>query len=208
MLADDDEEGTGRGRRSASSRSTDVRRSARTTAGTKRDAAGDTSATWRGERRSTRLGAPVDTQFEEPPPKRARTEESTISDVPSSVADGAPSASAKLKTSGAAALKSSETAVEQFGKKKKSKFWYARTFTVLSPSKLPFAYQAYWPPRFYAVEPIPGEAPPPPPSTVGSENGISAQTSVHEADEEMNGATSSPDAPTTNGGVVEADNDS
>jgi hypothetical protein len=99
----------------------------------------DAWSNWRGERRSTRLGAPPDIQLDEQPSKRARTEESSIS---TSSADAAINSvyrignnSAKLKSNGAAAVKSTETAVEQVAGKKKSKFW------------------------FYAVEPVPGAVP-------------------------------------------------
>lgn len=92
---------------------------------------------WRGERRSTRLGAPPEMQMEGPPPKRARTEESTISDNISIASEGARNTSKDPKSG---LLKPSETAVEQVAGKKKSKFW------------------------FYAVEPTAGaealEAPP------------------------------------------------
>ncbi|TFK30897.1 hypothetical protein FA15DRAFT_580265 [Coprinopsis marcescibilis] len=87
---------------------------------------------WKGERRSTRLGGPC--YDEEPVSKRAKTEESTISGVSESSTSGANGHSGALvvKFSGAAALKPTETAVEQIPGKKKSKFWV------------------------YAVEPIPG----------------------------------------------------
>ncbi|KZT75020.1 hypothetical protein DAEQUDRAFT_720229 [Daedalea quercina L-15889] len=85
---------------------------------------------WRGERRSTRLGAPSDTQFDEPPPKRARTEDSVMSsnsaDIPSTAQNG------RSKNGSGVVMKPTETAVEVVPGKKKSKFWY------------------------YAVEPIPG----------------------------------------------------
>ncbi|KAJ6575302.1 hypothetical protein B0H19DRAFT_1128095 [Mycena capillaripes] len=91
---------------------------------------------WRGERRSTRLGAPPETQLDlEPRHKRARTEDSTMStgsvDAASTTSHGATNG-LKLKTSGAAALKPTEIALEQIAGKRRSKFWV------------------------YAVEPIPG----------------------------------------------------
>lgn len=99
--------------------------------------AADSWKNWRGERRSTRLGAPPETQLgEDRAMKRARTEDSIAS---GSSADGSlPSNNGvtngvKVKKSGAAALKPTEVAVEQIAGKKKSKFWV------------------------YAVEPAPGE---------------------------------------------------
>jgi hypothetical protein len=115
-------------------------RSAVLNANGKREAP-DTWSQWRGERRSTRLGAPLETQLDLPP-KRARTEESTISTTSAGAtsADG-PSPSSgepsglKIKIRGAAAVKPSEIALEQVAGRKKSKFW------------------------FYAVEPIEGAQP-------------------------------------------------
>lgn len=114
----------------------------------KREGSSD-SWSWRGERRSSRLGAPLDHQFDvEPPHKRARTEESTTStnslEVP--ITNGCTS-HLKIKVSGAAALKPTEVAMEEIAGKKRSKFWV------------------------YAVEPIPGAADPAPPEP-GSTNGI------------------------------------
>ncbi|KAH7930423.1 hypothetical protein BV22DRAFT_1191253 [Leucogyrophana mollusca] len=110
------------------------RRSSRATKG-KRPSPDLAAYEWRGERRSSRLGAPED----DPPRKRARTEESTTSSTSLGWASSsaAPVASSngngtKPKVNGAAAVKPTEIAVEQVGGKKKSKFW------------------------FYAVEPIPG----------------------------------------------------
>lgn len=102
----------------------------------KREAEEEPWGQWRGERRSTRLGAPPDTQLDpEPRTKRARTEDSTMStgsvDAPSTTSHGAKNG-LKLKASGAAALKPNEVAMEQIAGKKRSKFWV------------------------YAVEPIPG----------------------------------------------------
>ena len=103
---------------------------------------------WRGERRSVRLGAPADTQLDEPPPKRARTDDSAMSgnsgDAPST--NGNLGGGLKIKINGAAAIKPTETAVEAIAGKKKSKFWY------------------------YAVEPVagaPGAAVQPPPTSNG-----------------------------------------
>lgn len=114
----------------------------------KREGSSD-SWSWRGERRSSRLGAPLDHQFDvEPPHKRARTEESTTSatslEVP--ITNGSTS-HLKIKVSGAAALKPTEVAMEEIAGKKRSKFWV------------------------YAVEPIPGAADPAPPEP-GSTNGV------------------------------------
>ncbi|KAI1789828.1 hypothetical protein LXA43DRAFT_1019768 [Ganoderma leucocontextum] len=81
---------------------------------------------WRGERRSVRLGAPVDMQLDEPPPKRARTDDSAVSgnsgDAPPT--NGKSGSGLKIKINGAAAVKPTETAVEAIAGKKKSKFWY------------------------------------------------------------------------------------
>ena len=136
------------------------RRSSRTAAklnmNGKREGSSDSWGQWRGERRSSRLGAPPEVQLDyEPPPKRARTEESTMSahsvDIPSNptngVSEGAAS-SLKIKISGAAALRPTEIAMEQVAGKKKSKFWV------------------------YAVEPIPGAAQPPLGATEGSTNDL------------------------------------
>ncbi|KAF9074803.1 hypothetical protein BDP27DRAFT_1315996 [Rhodocollybia butyracea] len=95
--------------------------------------------TWRGERRSTRLGAPVETQLDfPPPPKRARTDDSALSTTsseagPSNTSNDHP---LKLKKTSAAALKPNEFPLEQVAGRKKSKYW------------------------IYAVEPIAGAAPP------------------------------------------------
>ncbi|KAI0257187.1 hypothetical protein BJV78DRAFT_1160801 [Lactifluus subvellereus] len=117
------------------------RRSTRTAAvnnSAKRSAAeADPWTQWRGERRSARLGAPPEAQLDEPPSKRARTED-TLS-VKSGGSDVVIDSSIDLpvekpvqaKHSGAAAIKPTEVAMEQIGGRKKSRFWY------------------------YAVEPIP-----------------------------------------------------
>ena len=116
--------------------STDVgrRRSTRAAAinsATKRSAAETESWTrWRGERRSTRLGAPPETQLDEPPSKRARTEDtlsvkSGISDMAIDSPDNSPvEKPLPVKHSGAAAIKPTEVAMEQIGGRKKSRFWY------------------------------------------------------------------------------------
>ncbi|KAI0936805.1 hypothetical protein AcV5_004853 [Taiwanofungus camphoratus] len=83
---------------------------------------------WRGERRSSRLGAPTEMQLDGPPPKRARTEESTVStssiDVQPAVPAPQGGSGLKIKIHGAAAVKPTETAVEVLAGKKKSKYWY------------------------------------------------------------------------------------
>ncbi|KAF9041719.1 hypothetical protein BDZ89DRAFT_1090131 [Hymenopellis radicata] len=73
-------------------------------------------------RRSTRLGNV------EPPPKRARTDESSVSmnsaeAGPSTRPENGHGNGMKLKASGAAALKPTEVALEQIAGKRKSKFW-------------------------------------------------------------------------------------
>ena len=95
-----------------------------------------------------RLGAPVDTQLDGPPTKRARTDDSAVSghsgDAPQTNGTGN---NMKIKVNGAAAMKPTETAVEAVAGKKKSKFWY------------------------YAVEPVagaPAAAPRDPPPTSDS----------------------------------------
>lgn len=63
----------------------------------------------------------------EPPPKRARTEDSVMStnsvEATSVSTNGATQNGLKLKASGAAALKPNEIALEQIAGKKRSKFW-------------------------------------------------------------------------------------
>lgn len=101
---------------------------------------------WRGERRSTRLGAPPETQLDVGPPrKRARTEDSSTSgQSPSQYGDGDATGSVssgpggsgngksngngsvnglKLKSTSAAALKPTEVTMDQVSGKKRSKFW-------------------------------------------------------------------------------------
>ena len=115
------------------SRRTSGRRSTRNAAGKSNGA--NLWGQWRGERRSTRLGAPIETRLDDPPRKRARTEDSTGSISSSDVVTQdrySPQTDSVIVKKGAAAVKPTEIAVEQVGKKKKSKFW------------------------FYAVEPVPG----------------------------------------------------
>ncbi|KAH9178763.1 hypothetical protein EDB89DRAFT_1928386 [Lactarius sanguifluus] len=99
---------------------------------------------WRGERRSARLGAPPEAHLDEPPSKRARTED-TLS-VKSGVSDVAMDSPVDLPAekplqvthSGAAAVKPTEVAMEQVAGRKRSRFWY------------------------YAVEPVPASPAVPP----------------------------------------------
>ena len=106
----------------------DRRRSSRTAAKTningKRESSSDSWSNWRVERRSTRLGG-LDAQLDlDPPPKRARTVDSTNSAEisPVTVSNGTGNG-IKLNPSGAAALKPTEIALEQIAGKKRSKFW-------------------------------------------------------------------------------------
>lgn len=100
---------------------------------------------WRGERRSARLGAPPDAQLDEPPSKRARTEDtlsvkSGVSDVViDSPIDSPVEKPLQVKHSGAAAVKPTEVAMEQVGGRKKSRFWYYAVEPVSAP---PIAAQA------------------------------------------------------------------
>ncbi|OSD03250.1 hypothetical protein PYCCODRAFT_1434665 [Trametes coccinea BRFM310] len=112
-----------------------TRRSTRTsTANGGSETANDDWGDWRGERRSLRLGAPADTQLDEPPAKRAKTDDSAVSGNSGDVSgpSGKANGNLKIKVNGAAKIKPTEMAVEAVPGKKKSKFWY------------------------YAVEPIPG----------------------------------------------------
>jgi hypothetical protein len=108
------------------------RRSARTAAlnaNGKRASPVDPWMEWRGERRSTRLGAPPETQLDVASgPKRSRTDESSGSTGSAEGPSAARSANSgkagiKLKANGAAAVKPTERVVEQIAGKKKSKFW-------------------------------------------------------------------------------------
>ncbi|KAH6916977.1 hypothetical protein BKA70DRAFT_1251067 [Coprinopsis sp. MPI-PUGE-AT-0042] len=136
-----------------------TRRSGRTaTKAARSQSPGESWQNWRGERRSTRLGAPPETQFEgNRPSKRAKTEDSTVSTDDSM---GGASATAgngvKLKGSGAAALKPTEMAVDNLPGKKKSKFWV------------------------YAVEPVP-DAQPAAPSANGEMIDVTMDVDVPDA---------------------------
>jgi hypothetical protein len=103
-------------------------------------------------------------QMDEPPKKRARTVDSVASEEPSVSSTAASANGAKDKGPGAAALKATETAVEQVVGKKKSKFW------------------------FYAVEPVVGQEPPPPPSTASSVTNGDHLVDVDDHDTEMQDA--------------------
>ncbi|TFK56661.1 hypothetical protein OE88DRAFT_1803335 [Heliocybe sulcata] len=129
----------------------DRRRSSRAAVTSKRASGDEAWGQWRGERRSTRLGAPPETQLDDQHSKRARTEDSTISTGSADPANG-PSSRAK---SGTGSLKATEVAVDAVAGKKKSRFW------------------------FYAVEPVPGEAPAP--AEISDENGASHANGVHPA---------------------------
>ncbi|KAG6814107.1 hypothetical protein H0H92_002102 [Tricholoma furcatifolium] len=142
------------------------RRSTRTSASAKindngkRESSADSWSHWRGERRSSRL-AP-EANFDHPPEKRARTEDSTMSansaEATSASTSGAPQNGLRLKNSGAAALKPNEVALEQIAGKKKSKFWV------------------------YAVEPAPD--PPQAMEDVILDGPATTQTNGHAAQEE------------------------
>lgn len=135
-MEEDDEFGMGaNGSRRTSGRRQSTRNATGSSNGT------DTWSLWRGERRSSRLGAPPEIQLDDFPHKRARTEESTGSISSHDFgherySSGTPlretSSAVATKKHGAASVKPTEIALEQIGGKKKSKFW------------------------FYAVEPIPG----------------------------------------------------
>jgi len=109
----------------------DRRRSSRTAAKTnvngKRESSADSWSNWRGERRSTRLGG-LDAQFDlDPPPKRARTDDSAMTtnsaEIPPVATNSGTKNGIKINPSGAAALKPTEIALEQIAGKKRSKFW-------------------------------------------------------------------------------------
>ncbi|KAK7695271.1 hypothetical protein QCA50_002461 [Cerrena zonata] len=80
---------------------------------------------WRGERRSSRLGATTEMQMDvPPPPKRARTVESNASATSTDLPAQQTNNKAKTRVNGAAALKPTETVVETVAGKKKSKYWF------------------------------------------------------------------------------------
>ncbi|TBU63773.1 hypothetical protein BD310DRAFT_955344 [Dichomitus squalens] len=127
---------------------------------------------WRGERRSSRLGAPTDMQLDEPPPKRARTDDSAVSgtsgDAPPPV-NGKAGNGLRIKINGAAAIKPTETAVEAVAGKKKSKFWY------------------------YAVEPVPGVPAP------AVERPLTSDRTPQSAADNANADDAMSDEPSNNG---------
>ncbi|KAF8807826.1 hypothetical protein BYT27DRAFT_7189920 [Phlegmacium glaucopus] len=139
------DEANGLRKRRAGSSTVAPRRSTRSStmnANGKREGSSD-SWLWRSERRSSRLAGGEALLDVEPPRKRARTEESTSSTHSNDVTppdNHGISNGVRVKTAGAAALKPTEIALEQIAGKKRSKFWV------------------------YAVEPIPGAAPPAPDS--------------------------------------------
>lgn len=130
-MDEDDEFGGQSSRRASGRRST--RNAASRSNGTT-----DNWSQWRGERRSTRLGAPPELQLDDQPPsKRARTEESTGSvstdfGHSSGSTRGESSSTTTVNKHSAAAIKPGEIPLERVQGKRGSKFW------------------------FYAVEPIPG----------------------------------------------------
>jgi hypothetical protein len=149
MNSRSDTASAGAGNRRASS---DVgrRRSTRTAAinTSKHSAAeADPWSGWRGERRSTRLGAPPEAQLDGPPSKRARTED-TLS-VKSGVSDkvnDSPVASPverplQVKHPGSAVIKSTEVAMDQIAGRKKSRFWYYAVEPVPAPSTVAPAHE-------------------------------------------------------------------
>ena len=123
---DDLDAGYGKSRGSRRGAATEgTRRSARTTSTSKANgkrAVPDDWTRWRGERRSTRLGAPDITQdvATAPEPKRAKTDESSVS----AYSDGHSSKGTGPSKDSASALKPTEFATEQVNGRKKSKFWY------------------------------------------------------------------------------------
>ncbi|KAI0778361.1 hypothetical protein BD413DRAFT_508647 [Trametes elegans] len=131
MDLDDAEEHTSRRGAAAG-----TRRSTRTSAANGNGkGAPDEWSDWRGERRSVRLGAPVDIQLDGPPPKRARTDDSAISGNSGDVSalSEKTGGNLKIKVNGAAAMKPTEMAVEAVAGKKKSKFWYYAVEPIAGP---------------------------------------------------------------------------
>ncbi|KAG8219505.1 hypothetical protein J3R82DRAFT_451 [Butyriboletus roseoflavus] len=112
------------------------RRSTRVTRG-KRGSPDLSLQEWRGERRSSRLGASEDMQLDHPP-KRARTEDSTTSSgsvgLPGSEV-APPEKEQKVRNEGAAAIKPNEIPMEQVRGKKKSKFWYYAVEPIAGPAR-------------------------------------------------------------------------
>lgn len=116
------------------------RRSARNAAS--RSTAGDNWGEWRGERRSSRLGAPPEIQLDrmqlddidQPPAKRARTEESTASASSdfglSQTGSMRGDSSSTTNKPSAAAIKPGEIKLEKVQGKKGSKFWFYAVETI------------------------------------------------------------------------------
>ena len=125
---DDDDLDSGYGRSRGSRRGAvtgGTRRSTRTAATSKANGkrtAPDDWTQWGGERRSTRLGAPEATQdvAAPPEPKRAKTDESSISGY----SEAHSSKGTGPSKDSASALKPTEVATDQVKGRKKSKFWY------------------------------------------------------------------------------------
>ncbi|TFK77353.1 hypothetical protein BDN72DRAFT_784428 [Pluteus cervinus] len=118
----EEEEFGGRSRRVAST--TQQRRSTRAVVVNKRESSVESWSHWRGERRSSRLGASPDMQLDEPPPKRVRTEVARAHSTEAlQPINGNSLSNGKNARSSAAALKATEYAVEKLPGKKKSKFW-------------------------------------------------------------------------------------
>jgi len=125
---DDDDLDAGYGRTRGTRRGAatgGTRRSTRTAATSKANGkrtAPEDWTQWAGERRSTRLGAPETTQdvAAPPEPKRAKTDESSIS----AYSDTHSSKGTGPSKDSASALKPTEFAADQVTGRKKSKFWY------------------------------------------------------------------------------------
>ena len=133
-LSDDDFEDGGYGRsrrprRAAAVAGTERRRSTRTSVANA-NGSRNSHTEWRGERRSSRLGAPPDQLLDLPPPeKRSRTSASATPSLHEEPMDIDPDPPLPPKP---ATLRPNEVALPSVAGKKKSKFW------------------------FYAVEPVPG----------------------------------------------------
>jgi hypothetical protein len=124
------------------------RRSTRTAVvsnGLKRTAAeSDQWTQWRGERRSARLGAPAEAHLDEPPSKRARTED-TLS-VKSGVSDVVIDSPVDLPAEkplpvSATAVKPTEVAMEQVAGRKRSRFWYYAVEPAAASPAVPSVHQ-------------------------------------------------------------------
>lgn len=172
IYQDDEEDRRSSRRNLVAAPSNGQRRSTRTAvvnANGKREAElSDKYSGWRGERRSTRLGAPVELQLDyQPPTKRARTDDSALS-TNSSEPDPSHSSGdhpIRVKTSGAAALKPTEFALEEVAGRKKSKFYY------------------------YAVEPVPGAASA---ELSGDNPPLNKDSDAMDVDVPVNGSVSTP----------------